>query len=169
MIPIVVMLGVPAWFLFPPREDPVSSDVVLVMAGASDGRHQVGAQLVEEGTARNFVVSNPDGADDKVGYSHCHGEDRPTLAEGICCMRPEPVDTVGEAVTLAELAETEGWSAVTAVTNRPHTHRVRTVFKRCTDLDVVVVSTENVNVTRLPYHVAREIGGYLKFWLTMPC
>lgn len=70
---------------------------------------------------------------------------------------------------MGRIAEEEGWATLTAVTNRPHTHRVRAVFKQCTNLDVVVVSTDYVNMTRMPYHVGREIGGYIKFWLTNPC
>lgn len=169
LAPILLILGVPAWFLFPLRDSPVSSDAVVVIAGAADGRHQLGAQLVEEGISKNFVVSNPAGSRDKVGSAHCRGKDQPEGVTQTWCMRPTPITTVGEAMTMGRIAEEEGWATLTAVTNRPHTHRVRAVFKQCTNLDVVVVSTDYVNMTRMPYHVGREIGGYIKFWLTNPC
>lgn len=166
---LLVMVGVPSWFLFPPQETPVPSDAVVVIAGASDGRHQLGAQLVEEGIAENFVVSNPRGTGDKVGSAHCRGADRPDALVEVWCLRPDPVTTAGEAMTMEELANKEEWSSLTVVTNRPHTRRVRTMFEECTDLDVVVVSSDWVRTSRIPYHVAREIGGYVKFWLTNPC
>ena len=56
--PILVILSLPAWFLFPPQDIPSESDAVLVIAGASDGRHQLGAQLIEDGLSKNFVASN---------------------------------------------------------------------------------------------------------------
>lgn len=84
-------------------------------------------------------------------------------------MLPNPVSTAGEAITLGEMAEKEGWDTATAVTSRTHTRRVRTMFEQCTDLDVVVVPTDHVNATEIPYLLSREILGYLKFWLTNPC
>lgn len=84
-------------------------------------------------------------------------------------MRSDPVTTAGEAMAMGRLAEEEGWATLTAVTNRPHTRRVRTMFNQCTNLDVTVVSVDYVNMSWMPYHVAREIGGYIKFWLTNPC
>jgi uncharacterized SAM-binding protein YcdF (DUF218 family) len=169
LVPVLLVIGVPAWFLLPPREMAVPSDAVVVLAGASDGRHQLGAQLVEEGTAENFVVSNPRGAGDRVGSAHCRGQDRPEGAAEVWCLRPEPVNTAGEAMTVGELAAEEGWSELTVVTNRPHNRRVRTMFEHCTDLEVTVVSSQWVNKVRVPYHVAREVAGYMKFWITDPC
>lgn len=166
---ILLVTVCPAWFLYPPREAPVLSDAVLVMAGASDGRHELGAQLVEKGISQNFGVSNPLGARDKVGFAHCRGKNRPDSAVQAWCIRSEPVTTVGEVMTMGELAQDEGWATITVVTNRPHTRRVRTMFEQCTNLDTVVVSVENVNMTRIPYLVTREIAGYIKFWLTSPC
>ena len=58
---------------------------------------------------------------------------------------------------------------LTAVTNRPHTRRVRTIFDQCTELDVAVVPIDDVVVWRAPIHVAREVAGYAKFWFTNPC
>ena len=169
LVVVLLLVGVPTWFLLPPQENPGSSDAVVVIAGASDGRHQLGAQLVEEGLAERFVVSNPRGTGDRVGSAHCRGQDRPGKATRVWCLKSEPVNTAGEAVTVGELAAEEGWETLTVVTNRPHNRRVRTMFEECTDLDVTVVSSEWVNKARVPYHVAREIGGYLKFWLTDPC
>ena len=169
VVPILLMLGPPAWFLFPPQVEPTKSDAVLVIAGASDGRHELGAQLIEDGVAENFVVSNSSGPKDEVGYAHCHGNSRPESATETWCMKSDLVTTTGEALAIDQLAKEEGWSSVTAVTNRPHNHRVRTNLDRCTDLDYTVVSIDDFNVTSAPARIAREIGGYIKFWLANPC
>lgn len=167
--PIAVLLGVPAWFLFPPQDNPVRSDAIFVLAGAYDGRHELGAQMVERGVSQNFVVSNPSGVKDKVGSEHCRGDARPKSAEGIWCLHADPVTTTGEAMTIGELAKKEGWTSVTAVTDRPHTRRVRTNLEQCTDLNVEVVPIDEIDVLRAPSRVAREVGGYIKYLVTNPC
>lgn len=169
ILPFLLILGIPAWLLLPPQVKPQTVDAVLVIAGATDGRHELGAQMVENGVSENFVVSNPAGVLDEVGYAHCNGSSRPARAAETWCMKPDPVTTTGEALSIDKLAKQQGWTSVTAVTNRPHNHRVRTNLKRCTDLDYSVVSIEDLDVTRTPSHIAREIGGYLKFWVTNPC
>lgn len=165
---LILMLSLTAWFLYPPAVTPQRADAVLVLAGASDGRHELGARLVEEGVADTLVISNWKGPADEVGWAHCRGSDRPTGATATC-LRPSPVTTVGEAQTFAELAQEEGWGSVVVVTNRPHTRRVRSVFEQCSTVPATVVFHGWVSKPRIPYHVAREVGGYLKFWLGNPC
>lgn len=72
-------------------------------------------------------------------------------------------------MAIGRLAEAKGWTSVTAVTNRPHTRRVRTNLEQCTDLEVQVVSIEEIDTTRAPGYVVREVAGYIKFWLNDPC
>jgi uncharacterized SAM-binding protein YcdF (DUF218 family) len=162
-------VGLPAWFLFPPKEAVFSSDAVMVLAGAPDGRLQTGAKLVEDGISQNFVVSNPLGTADKTGSAYCRGKDQPEGATQVWCLLPDPVTTVGEVMTVRELAAKEGWSSLTVVTKTPHIRRVRTMFEKCTDLNVVVVPNPHFSWKQIPYHVIREISGYLKFWVTNPC
>lgn len=168
-LPIIVILGIPAWFLFPPRDAPAESDSVFVLAGAADGRHQLGAQLVSHGVSENFVVSNSTGIRDRMGSAHCRGDYRPKEPISTWCLVSDPVSTTGEAIAIGRLSEEEGWSSVTAVTNRPHARRVRAILSQCTDLDVQVVTIENIEVTRAPIGIAREIAGFVKFWLSRPC
>ena len=156
-----------AYFLLPPSPDPQPSDAVVVLGGASDGRHQLGAQLIEEGVADNLVVAVPRGRDDRVGWSYCTGEHTPEAETW--CLRPSPSTTTGEALDVDELAEQEGWESVTVVTSRPHTHRSQMNFDRCTDLDVTVVHIDNVRWWLVPRDMARETLGALKFWVTDPC
>ncbi|GGO21976.1 hypothetical protein GCM10010980_23630 [Corynebacterium marinum] len=154
---------------FPPEGTPVSSDAVVVLAGSADGRHQLGAQMVDQGDAENFVVSNPRKELDKVGTAHCRGVSRPETATGVWCLEPDPVTTTGEAMAVGELAEKEDWSNITVLTHRPHTRRVQAIFNKCTNLEVVVVPLERIIWTRILYQTSREIAGFAKFWITNPC
>lgn len=169
MGPLVLALGVSAWILFPQEGQVVPADVVMVIAGESDGRHELGAELVEEGMAPNFVVSNPSGTRDMVGSAHCRGSLRPEAATATWCLRPEPVTTTGEAMTMGRLAEKENWSSATVVTSRLHAHRVHSMFRSCTNLDVSVVYVDYIDKDIVVDQVLHEIGGYLKFWATDPC
>lgn len=166
---LFLFVGIPAWFLFPSREPMVASDAIVVMAGSDDGRHELGANLVQTGTSDNFVVSNPMGEEDNVGFSHCQGDLKPEKATQVWCMHPTPVTTTGETIAIANLAQQEGWNSVTVVTNRPHTRRVRTNLDQCTKLDFQVVPLESISLSNAPIHIAVEIAGYIKFWLNDPC
>lgn len=163
---IIVAAGY--WLLNPPRHAPGPADAVFVLAGQTDGRHDLGVELVEAGHADNLVVSNPAGARDKAGSATCRGDRRPEGAR-TWCLKPTPVTTAGEAMTFQKLADREGWTSVNVVTNRPHTHRVRMIFDQCTNLDVTVVTLENLYWQRVPYHIARELGGFIKHWISDPC
>lgn len=169
LVPNLLLLGIPAWFIFPPPEKPVSSDAIIVMAGAFDGRHEFGAQMIDDGYSSYFVVSTPLGDQDKIGTAHCRGESKPINAVKVWCMRPIPETTAGEALTVGQLAKVEGWTSITAVTNRPHARRVRTTLEQCTDLHIRVVPTDKLDFTRIPVQIAREIAGYIKFWTKNPC
>lgn len=169
LIFILVVSLIPVWFIFPPGDEADHADAVLVLAGASDGRHELAAKLIEEGYSLNLVVSNPDGEIEKVGSAYCRGSLQPKSAEEVMCMEPVPSTTTGEALTIREIAIDHGWDSIVVVTNRSHTRRVRTNFDQCTDLEAAVIPIENVVVWRIPMHVAREVAGYLKFWFTDSC
>lgn len=161
VFPNCFLLDLPPWFLLPPRDTPSSNDAISVLAGASDGRHQLGAELVEEDVALNFVISNPGGDGEPIWYSHCAGDKRPESATETRCMKPVLGTTMGEAKTVGSLAESENWQSLTVVTDRPHTSCVCMTFERCTTLDISVVPVENVDVVRAPVHIAREIAGFI--------
>lgn len=146
------------------------ADAVFVIAGSSDGRHELGAALVRAGVAKNFVVSNPRGPADHTGWEYCHRENKHTPgADKIICLTPDPVTTRGEARTINDLAESYGWQRIIVVTNRPHTHRVRLIYQACTPLDVQVLHIKGIHVGLAPYHVLREVLGTAKFLIQRPC
>lgn len=157
------------WTVYPPNERSDNADVVVVIAGASDGRHELGAKIAADYGIENFVVSNPAGARDKVGYSHCQGKDQP---EGTTtwCMDPYPVITSGEARTFHDLAEEQNWESAIMVTSRPHTRRVNYFFNECTNLtEVKVANVRSINENIIIYQVFHEAAGFIKYWLTDPC
>lgn len=167
---MLLLLGcLMAWYLFPGQSRPVRVDVVVVLAGVDDGRHALGAELVKAGVAENLVISNPAGTEDVVGSSYCRGKRAPVEAAGTWCMNPDPVTTIGEALTFGQLAAEQGWSSVAVVTNRPHTRRVRMMFRECTDLDSEVVHIKGVDWAAFPTQMIHEIGGHLKYRLFDSC
>lgn len=165
---LLMLAAFVAWLTFPPVHTPGRVDVVVVMAGATDGRHDIGAQLVKSGVADNLVVSHPLGSRDPAGYRLCAQWEAPDPVE-TWCMDPLPSTTTGEAQTFELLAARQGWDTAVVVTSRPHHHRVNLNFARCTGVTATVVSIDYLNWRLIPYQVARESGGFLKFWLTRPC
>ncbi|MDO5513211.1 YdcF family protein [Corynebacterium sp.] len=157
-----------AFFLLPPTPILQESDVVVVLGGASDGRHEVGADLVNEGMADNYVVAVPRGRNDPVGWAHCTGTKTPDARE-TWCLTPRPSTTAGEAMGVEKLAQEQGWDTVTVVTSRPHTRRTQMIFERCTDLEISLAHIDNVRWWLVPRDMARETLGALKFWVTDPC
>lgn len=101
---------IPIWFLFPPKDQIEHTDAVLVLAGASDGRHELATQIVNDGFSDKFVVSNPEGEIEKVGTAYCRGALQPESAEEVWCMEPAPSTTTGEVLTIDELASEQGWA-----------------------------------------------------------
>lgn len=157
-----------ASFFAPSRLQAQQTDAVVVLAGVTDGRHELGARVVKDGVSNSFVVSNPLGEDDLAGYAHCAGESQPEGAQTFC-LDPQPVTTAGEVAALNALAQEQEWDSVVVVTNRPHRHRVAAMMWRGSDLEVDLVTEQTILpglATRLVVH---EIGGLAKFAVTDPC
>lgn len=169
VVGLVVAAGVTrAWFLQAHTEHPQRVDAVLVLAGADDGRHDLGVELVENGVADDLVISAPPAWHEYVYLDYCQGSRQPESARA-WCMLPQPMTTAGEAMTFDRLAQEQGWESVVVVTNRPHAHRTGTIFADCSDAESTVVSTEYVNSSLIRQHITREIGGFLKHWVNQPC
>lgn len=165
---VAVIVTLVSWLAFPPKVTPERVDVVLVLAGSVDGRHEMGEALVRSGMADNLVVSNPLGVRGRVGYDLCASAGVSGQVE-TWCLDPLPATTTGEAQTFEVLAQRENWGTAVVVTNRPHHRRVRLNFDRCTSVETTVVSIDYINWRIMPYQTAREVGGFLKFWMVDPC
>lgn len=157
------------WTVYPPNERSENADVVLVIAGATDGRHELGAKLAEKYDIKNYVVSNPREFESGIAYNHCRGEDQPKDTN-TWCMEVYPEITSGEAQTFQELADEQNWDSALLVTSRPHSRRVKYFFQECTSLsEIKVANLRSINENTIVYQVFHELAGYLKFWITRPC
>lgn len=167
---LVLLAGVGGVLLVlnPPHTEPEPADAVLVIAGASDGRHELAAELIHDGYSDTLVVSNPAGERDRRGYALCQGEGVPNGTE-TWCMDPEPVTTTGEAQVFNRLARQEGWGSALLVTSPTHHRRVALNFEQCTDLRTLVLHVDEYDRNELARQVVWEIGGFIKFWFTQPC
>lgn len=165
---VTALVALTAWgaFLLWPRDHgPVRADAVVMLAGADDGRHRYARDLVDAGYADTLLVSNPSGNDEPVARELCSGDLRPDPPAEVVCFSPEPRTTWGEARAVARIAELRGWSRLVVVTNRPHALRAGTWMRGATGLDVHVAPIGRVDLPRLPVHVVREVGGFVKGWL----
>lgn len=165
---LITLAAFVIWLTFPPKATLERVDVVVVMAGATDGRHDIGERLVRTGVADNLVVSNPLGRKDPAGHDLCTKWETTEYVEA-WCMDPLPPTTTGEAQTFEVLAAREGWNTAVVVTNRPHHRRVKLNFDQCTGVEATVTNIDNISWHVVPYQVGRELGGFFKFWFTLPC
>lgn len=166
---LAAWVGFGAWLLSGRhRSEPVPSDAIVVLAGADDGRHALGAELHREGLAPRLLVSNPLGPREPKASALCAGP-------GATCFIPNPRTTEGEAAAVRRIAREAadsggGWTRILVVTNEPHAARAGAFFRRClagagaggADVEVRVVSVDRIDVPRLPVHVAREAAGFAK-------
>lgn len=154
--------------LNPPRTEPVAADVIVVMAGDTDQRHAVGAELARDGIAENLVVSNPAGVRDASGYRLCRGLTSPPDVE-TWCLDPRPATTTGEAQTFDELARERGWDTAVVITNRTHHYRALMNFSSCAEATPTVISVPDSDGRSAAGRVIWELGGFLKFFFRNPC
>ncbi|WP_333619440.1 YdcF family protein [Dietzia sp.] len=169
LVVVLAWVGLGAWFLSARhRSEPTPSDVIVLLAGADDGRHALARELFASGIAPRLFVSNPLGAEEPKATALCR-------LPNATCFEPVPHTTAGEAEYIrgaAEEAESRGvgWTRISVVTNRPHAARAGAYFRRClagagrggADVEVRVVAIDSVDVPRLPIHVAREAAGFAK-------
>jgi hypothetical protein len=129
--------GVALWpFLFPTSDDPFGEGPIVALGGNPSRP----ATAVELATAseppRPLVFSST--AIVEARRDHGVACDPPAVS----CMHPQPVNTYGEALGVAELVEDHGWSQVTVVTSPHHVTRTRLLFRRCLDVPVRVVASD---------------------------
>ena len=124
---LVVVLTVGLW----PRDDtPVDPDAVVVLGGAGSERTELGIELRQRYDAILVLSSS----------AQSFGEDRGVeCGRDALCIDPDPETTIGEARTVARLADDEGWDHVTVATARFHSSRARVLFRQCLGDRVTVV------------------------------
>jgi uncharacterized SAM-binding protein YcdF (DUF218 family) len=114
-----------------PATDAVSpgspADAVVALAGPVRSV-EAAQRLVEQGVARELVLSNAYGPDDAELNRLCTS---PPPGYRITCFVPDPDSTRGEARAIRKLARERGWNDVIVVTPTFHISRARLILRRC--------------------------------------
>lgn len=141
-------------FVWPPTDQPAKVDAVLALGG-DPGQHRAkqAVALAEAGYAPVVVVS-------LGGYppAPC-----PTAGRGVevVCFRADPLDTRGEVEYATRLAARRHWTSMMMVPERSQATRARMLFRRCSDLHLVVVPVADGGFSQL-YDIAYEWAALAK-------
>jgi uncharacterized SAM-binding protein YcdF (DUF218 family) len=134
---VVAVAAVALWpFLATTSDEPFAAGPVVALGGGSDARVERAADIVASSRGPRELILSAGAIE--TGETLGLDCDLPRVR----CIDPDPVNTFGEARTVAALAADRGWSQVTVVTEPFHTTRSRLLFQRCLDLPVRVVATE---------------------------
>jgi uncharacterized SAM-binding protein YcdF (DUF218 family) len=145
------------YLVFAPRDDdPRDPDVVVVLGGAGVERTRLGIELANRYDAELVLSSS------QIHYGRRLGLE---CGVHVRCMYPEPETTRGEAMTVGDLAEAEGWNHVTVATSRFHTTRARTLFRQCLGDHVTVVGARPPGGSDVRFiRRLREAAGTIAAW-----
>jgi uncharacterized SAM-binding protein YcdF (DUF218 family) len=109
--------------------DPLApADAIIVLGGEHDGREDYGFELARQGVARNVVLSDPYGPNDRTMARYCETED---ARFDVICVPPTPANTRGEAMITRSLAVQHGWNKILVISWRYHLPRARYIFSNC--------------------------------------
>lgn len=135
---VLAALGATAWlFVWPPAGAPLADGPVVVLGGGGGERLRAAIGLVDEpAPGRELVLS--EGA-----YSEWEVRGRTCGEQGVRCFDPQPANTFGEALFVAELTRERGWSQLTVVTSDYHVTRSRLYFHSCVDAEVALVAVDS--------------------------
>lgn len=130
---LVVLVGLPL-YVFPPVADPPPSDVVMVLGPPMDARLEVAERLHAEGLAERIVISvQPERGQTIDDIALCQEPE-------VTCRVPEPYNTRGEALMMADIAGADAaTTSVIVVTTAPHIARTRYLFDKCYPGPVTVI------------------------------
>jgi uncharacterized SAM-binding protein YcdF (DUF218 family) len=126
---VVIVVVAAAW----PRDDePADPDAVVVLGGAGPERVELGIELRDRYDAVLVLSSSAINFGREAGVD-CQND------PAIRCLYPQPATTLGEARSVAQLADEQGWDHVTVATARFHSTRARVLFRQCLGDRVSVV------------------------------
>jgi uncharacterized SAM-binding protein YcdF (DUF218 family) len=140
-----------------PYDDvPRDPDVIVVLGGAGPERTELGIELSERYGVPLVLSSSAAAFGEGLGLE---------CGRDVRCIEPEPENTTGEARTVGELAETEGWEHVTVATARFHSTRARVLFRQCLGDRVTVVGAPKPEGDSVgPRRWVNEWAGTLAAW-----
>jgi uncharacterized SAM-binding protein YcdF (DUF218 family) len=154
IVAIVVVLGTPRLFLWPPTDLPTKADAVVALGGdPGQLRAKEAVSLARSGYASVVVIS--------LGGKKAVPCPRPVPRVELVCFRADPLDTRGEAEYASRLVASRHWHRIIVVSERSQATRARLLFKRCTAVHLEMVPVADPR-THLPYDVVYEWGALLK-------
>ena len=147
-------------FLWPPSDAPAQVDAIVALGGdPGQLRAKEAVSLAEQGYASVVLVS-------RGGYppAPC-----PTARAGIevVCFRADPLNTRGEVEFATREAARRHWTSMLMVPGRAQATRARLLFRRCSDLRLLVVPV-SVHGTDLLYGIAYEWAALAKAFVVHP-
>ena len=136
------------------------ADAVVVLGPPTkDGRLETGLTLINQGYARNLVISL-NSPKQRRASAVC---DRPPAGVSVTCFSPDPATTQGEAQHIRRLVSAQHWKTVIVVTSTYHISRARMIIERCFDGRLeMVAARSHISPLVWAYQFAYQTGGYLK-------
>ena len=154
---VVFAVATARLFLWPPTDAPAHVDAILALGGdPGQLRAKQAVSLAESGYAPVVLVS-------LGGYppAPC-----PRAKAGIevVCFRANPLDTRGEVEFATREAARHHWTSMLMVPERSQATRARLLFRRCSDLRLLVVPVSAHGVVLL-FNVAYEWAALTKAFI----
>ena len=143
------------------------ADAVFVLGPPTeDGRLETGLRLINQGYARNLVISL-NSPNQRPANAACA---QPPAGVSVSCFAPHPATTQGEAQHIRRLAAAQHWNTVIVVTSTCHLSRARMIIKRCFDGRLeVLAARSHISPLGWAYQFAYQTGGYLKAAISRGC
>ena len=151
---LVFLAATARLFLWPPTNAPAKVDAILALGGdPGQLRAKEAVSLAEAGYAPEVLVSLGD-----YPPAPC-----PNAKAGITvvCFRANPLDTRGEVEFATRLAARHHWTSMLMVPERSQATRARLLFRRCSDIRLLVVPVSAQGMT-LAFNVVYEWAALAK-------
>jgi len=154
VVAVVFVVATARLFLWPPTDAPAHVDAIVALGGdPGQLRAAKAISLAEAGFAPVVLVS-------LGGYppAPCP-KARPGIR--VVCFRANPLDTRGEVEFAASEARRNHWTSLMMVPERDQATRARMLFRRCSDIPLVVVPV-SAHGTTLLVNIAYEWASLAK-------
>lgn len=167
---------VSAKVLFPAQGEIHGRSDAVVSLAPQHHRLYTTTQLVEAGHTDTLLVSHFDGdvgvndAGQPVKQVSLTDYCAAHAGDGVRCFTSEEVATIGEVLTVADIAVKESWETLTVVTSRTHAFRAHYIFDQCVGDNVcvnLVHADLELNIFQWAWHLVYENAAFIKaLWQT---
>jgi uncharacterized SAM-binding protein YcdF (DUF218 family) len=129
---LVFLAATARLFLWPPTDAPARVDAILALGGdPGQLRAKKAISLAEQGYARVVLVS--------LGNYPPAPCPKAKAGIDVVCFRADPLDTRGEVEFATRQAADHRWTSMIMVPERSQATRARMLFRRCSDIHLLVV------------------------------